>query len=36
VLGVAFALHDTLKQSALIVALLSGVLAVLVINRKYS
>ena len=35
VLGVAFALHDTLKQSALIVALLSGVLAVLVVNRKY-
>jgi H+/gluconate symporter-like permease len=35
VLGVAFVLHDTLKQSALIVALLSGVLVVLVVNRKY-
>ena len=35
VLGVAFALHDTLKQSALIVALLAGVLAVLAVNRKY-
>jgi H+/gluconate symporter-like permease len=36
VLGVAFALHETLKQSALIVALLSGVLAVLVVNRNIS
>jgi H+/gluconate symporter-like permease len=35
VLGVAFALHDSLKQSALIVALLAGVLTVLVVNRKY-
>jgi H+/gluconate symporter-like permease len=35
VLGVAFALHDTLKQSALILALLAGVLVVLVVNRKY-
>lgn len=35
VLGVAFALHDRLGQSALIVALLAGVLTVLVVNRKY-
>ena len=35
VLGVAFALHDHLKQSALIVALLAGVLTVLVVNRNY-
>jgi H+/gluconate symporter-like permease len=35
VLGVAFVLHDSLKQSALIVALLAGVLTVLVVNRKY-
>ena len=28
-------LHDSLKQSALIVALLAGVLTVLVVNRKY-
>jgi H+/gluconate symporter-like permease len=35
VLGVAFALHDTLQQSALIVALLAGVLTVLVVNRRY-
>jgi H+/gluconate symporter-like permease len=35
VLGVAFALHDQLKQSALIIALLAGVLTVLVVNRKY-
>lgn len=35
VLGVAFALHDTLKQSALIVALLAGVLTVLAVNRRY-
>lgn len=35
VLGVAFMLHDALKQSALIVALLAGVLTVLVVNRKY-
>jgi UDP-N-acetylmuramyl pentapeptide phosphotransferase/UDP-N-acetylglucosamine-1-phosphate transferase len=35
VLGVAFVLHDHLKQSALIVALLAGVLTVLVVNRKY-
>jgi len=35
VLGVAFALHDSLQQSALIVALLAGVLTVLVVNRKY-
>lgn len=35
VLGVAFALHERLGQSALIVALLSGVLTVLVVNRRY-
>jgi H+/gluconate symporter-like permease len=35
VLGVAFALHDHLKQSALVVALLAGVLTVLVVNRNY-
>lgn len=35
VLGVAFTLHESLKQSALVVALLAGVLAVLVVNRKY-
>jgi H+/gluconate symporter-like permease len=35
VLGAAFALHDHLKQSALIVALLAGVLTVLVVNRNY-
>ena len=35
VLGVAFVLHDSLKQSALIVALLAGVLTVLLVNRKY-
>ena len=35
VLGVAFALHDHLGQSALIVALLAGVLTVLVVNRNY-
>ena len=35
VLGVAFVLHDHLKQSALIVALLAGVLTVLVVNRNY-
>jgi H+/gluconate symporter-like permease len=35
VLGVAFVLHDQLKQSALIVALLAGVLTVLVVNRNY-
>lgn len=35
VLAVAFALHDTLKQSALIVALLAGVLVVLAVNRKH-
>lgn len=35
VLGVAFALHERLGQSALIVALLAGVLTVLVVNRKY-
>jgi uncharacterized membrane protein len=34
-LAARFVLHDTLKQSALIVALLSGVLVVLVVNRKY-
>ena len=35
VLGVAFALHERLGQSALIVALLAGVLTVLVVNRRY-
>jgi H+/gluconate symporter-like permease len=35
VLGVAFALHDWLKQSALVIALLAGVLTVLIVNRKY-
>ena len=35
VLGVAFVLHDRLGQSALIVALLTGVLTVLVVNRRY-
>lgn len=35
VLGVAFVLHDTLKQSALIVALLAGVVTVLAVNRRY-
>ena len=34
-LVVAFALHDHLKQSALIVALPAGVLTVLVVNRNY-
>ena len=34
-LGVAFALHDWLKQSALILALPAGVLTVLVVNRNY-
>lgn len=35
VLVVAFLLHDTLSKSALIVALLSGIAAVLVFNFKY-
>ena len=35
VLGVAFVLHERLGQSALIVALLAGVLTVLVVNRRY-
>lgn len=35
VLGVAFALHGRLGQSALIVALLAGVLTVLFVNRRY-
>ena len=35
VLGVAYWLHDSLKQSALLVALLAGVLVVLVVNRRY-
>jgi H+/gluconate symporter-like permease len=35
VLGVVYALHATLRESALIVALLAGVLTVLVVNRQY-
>jgi H+/gluconate symporter-like permease len=35
VLGVAFMLHDRLKESALIVALLAGVATALAINRRY-
>ncbi|MGX1900601.1 GntP family permease [Thermolongibacillus altinsuensis] len=35
VLIVSFVFHDSLKQSALIVALLGGVIAVYVLNRKY-
>lgn len=35
VLGVAFVLHDSFKQSALIIALLAGVMTVLIVNRKY-
>ena len=35
VLGTAFVLHDTLKESALIVALLGGCVATLAINWRY-
>ncbi|WP_108670616.1 GntP family permease [Peribacillus acanthi] len=35
VLIISFVFHDSLKQSALIVALLSGVIATYVLNRKY-
>jgi H+/gluconate symporter-like permease len=35
VLVVAFIFHDRFKQSALILALLAGVLAVLLVNRRY-
>ncbi|HWO96658.1 MAG TPA: SLC13 family permease [Bacillus sp. (in: firmicutes)] len=35
VLVISFAFHDTLAQSALIVALLGGVIATYVLNRKY-
>jgi H+/gluconate symporter-like permease len=35
VLAVAWLLHDALRQSALLVALLAGVAVVLVVNRRY-
>jgi H+/gluconate symporter-like permease len=35
VLGISFALHDTLRESALIVALLGGIVASLVIHRRH-
>ncbi|WP_044339294.1 GntP family permease [Rossellomorea aquimaris] len=35
VLGVSFIFHDSLKQSALIIALTGGIIATYLINRKY-
>jgi H+/gluconate symporter-like permease len=35
VLGLSFAFHDSLAQSALIIALLGGVIATYLLNRKY-
>ncbi|WP_317949960.1 GntP family permease, partial [Rossellomorea marisflavi] len=35
VLGLSFAFHDSLKQSALIIALLGGVISTYLLNRKY-
>ncbi len=35
VLGISFIFHDSLKQSALIIALLGGVIATYALNRKY-
>ncbi|WP_243385990.1 GntP family permease [Bacillus kexueae] len=35
VLVFSFAFHDTLKQSALIIALLGGIIATYLVNRKY-
>ncbi|KGX88740.1 citrate transporter [Pontibacillus halophilus JSM 076056 = DSM 19796] len=35
VLAISFSLHDVLEQSALIIALLGGVLSILLLNRTY-
>ena len=36
VLGISFVFHDSLAQSALIVALLGGIIATYIVGRKYS